>query len=132
MNFIPFEINKVYSFYDDGKISLSRMSKMKIVKFVNGLYSALRFKWNVDGKIISIWDMWKESLKEDINSFDSIAHKIYDWGCEDFIICHPIGERVVKNMMKMWFLHEWIMADGTRLVNRGMVNFPQRICIYKR
>ena len=90
-NDIPFEINKVYSFYDDGKISLSRLSKMKVVEFVNGLYSALRFKWEDDGKIISIWDMWKESLEDDIQSFDSVAHKIYDWGCEDFIICHPIG-----------------------------------------
>ena len=91
-NDIPFEINKVYSFYDDGKISLSRMSKMKVVEFVNGLYSAKRVEWDDDGKIISIWDMWKESLENDMQTFDSIAYKIYDWGCEDFVICHPIKE----------------------------------------
>lgn len=92
MNNIPFEINKVYDFYNDGKISPSRHSLMKVVEFVNGLYSAKRVEWDDDGKITSIWDMWKESLENDMQSFDTIAYKIYDWGCEDFVICRPIKE----------------------------------------
>ena len=92
MKKIPFNIGEVYDFYNDGKISPSRHSLMKVVEFVNGLYSAKRVEWDDDGKIISIWDMWKESLEDDMQSFDTIAYKIYDWGCEDFIICRPIRE----------------------------------------
>ena len=94
MNNIPFELNKVYDFYDDGKISPSRHSLMKVVKFVNGLYSARMFGLDDDGKTIysSILDMWLESIRSDIDRFGSIAYKIYDWGCEDFVVCHPIKE----------------------------------------
>ena len=94
MNDIPFKKYKNYDFYDDGKISPSRHSLMKVVEFVKGLTSAKKVRWwkKDVSKIVSIWDMWKESLKEDIISFDTIAHKLYDWGCEDFIICRPIGK----------------------------------------
>ena len=87
---IPFEIGKIYDFYDDGKIRESRRSQMKVADFVNGLYDSKLIIFDIDGKEISLWDIWKKTIEDDMRCFNNVSYRIFDWGCSNFVVCNPI------------------------------------------
>ena len=89
---IPFEIGKIYDFYDDGKIRESRRSQMKVTDFVSGLFGAKLLSWKIDGREVSLWDIWKTTIRNELRRFDTISYRIFDWGCTDFVICSPIDD----------------------------------------
>ena len=89
-NNIPFEIGGIYDFYDDGKIKESRRSQMKVMEFVNDLFTTKQIVWKTEGRKVSLWDIWKETIKTDLELFDSVSYRIFDWGCANFVICNPI------------------------------------------
>ena len=89
-NNIPFEIGEIYDFYDDGKIKESRRSQMKVMEFVNDLFTTKQIVWKTDGRKVSLWDIWKKTIETDLDLFDSVSYRIFDWGCSNFVICNPI------------------------------------------
>lgn len=89
---IPFKVGSIYNFYDDGKLSESRKSQMKVMEIVHDLKSLKTIVYSDAFSQTSAWDMWQRSIQSDLVSFNSISYKIFDWGCTDFIICSPIGE----------------------------------------
>ena len=89
-NNIPFEIGEIYDFYDDGKIKESRRSQMKAMEFVNDLISTKQIVWKIEGREVSLWEIWKKTIKTDLECFDSVSYRIFDWGCSNFVICTPI------------------------------------------
>ena len=89
-NNIPFEIGGIYDFYDDGKIKESRRSQMKVMEFVNDLFTTKQIVWKTEGRKVSLWDIWKKTIETDLDLFDSVSYRIFDWGCANFVICNPI------------------------------------------
>jgi hypothetical protein len=87
---IPVEIGKIYDFYDDGKIRESRRSQMKVTEFVSDLFAAKQITWEIKGKEVSLWDIWKKTIRNELKCFDTVSYRIFDWGCTDFVICNPI------------------------------------------
>ena len=87
---IPFVIGGIYDFYDDGKIKESRRSKMRVMEFVNDLFTAKQIVWENKGREVSLWDIWKKTIKTELKRFDSISYRMFDWGCSDFVLCNPI------------------------------------------
>ena len=89
---IPFEIGGIYDFYDDGKITDSRHSQMKVTEFVNGLFDTKQVAWKIEGIEVSLWDIWMKTIKNELKCFNNVSYRIFDWGCTDFVICNPIDD----------------------------------------
>jgi hypothetical protein len=89
---IPFEIGGIYDFYADGKIRESRHSQVKVKEFVSDLFTAKEIVWEIKGKQVSLWDIWKKTIKNELKCYDSVSYRIFDWGCTNFVICNPIDD----------------------------------------
>ena len=87
---IPFVIGGIYDFYDDGKIKESHRSQMKVMEFIDDLFFAKYIFWNIEGRKVSLWDIWKKTIKTDLECFDKDSYRIFDWGCSNFVVCNPI------------------------------------------
>jgi len=78
----------------DGKESRRSVGTMKVVEVVRGLARARGIIYEASASFPeeTLFDMWRRTVGDDMRMFGSDGYRIFDWGCDTFVVCEPKDE----------------------------------------